>query len=87
MLKIPCPFCGLRYENEFAHGGPARDRRPLNSGDLSDADWVEYLTVPDNPIGPVDEKWWHVRGCGQWFTVTRHTVTHDIHSKQITDGE
>ena len=78
MLKIPCPFCGPRNETEFAHGGTLKDRRPENASALDDQAWVEYLTVPDNPLGPVRERWWHVRGCGQWFTITRDTRTHDI---------
>ncbi len=86
MLLIPCPHCGPRNESEFQHGGPARRTRPdaagvlddaLN-GILDDAQWVDYLTVPHNPMGPVDEKWWHVRGCGAWLILTRDTVTHQI---------
>ncbi|MDX6751469.1 sarcosine oxidase subunit delta [Geminicoccaceae bacterium 1502E] len=78
MLHIPCPFCGPRDESEFAHGGPARQRRPDDLSPLEDAAWVDHLTVPPNPVGPVHEKWWHVRGCGQWVTIERNTLTHDI---------
>ena len=78
MLKITCPFCGPRNESEFIHGGPARAPRPEDAQAMSDAEWVDYLTVPDNPIGPTAEKWWHVRGCGQWVIIRRHTVTHEI---------
>ena len=78
MLKITCPFCGPRNESEFLHGGPAKPTRPEDPAGKSDADWVDYLTVPDNPLGPVREKWWHVRGCGKWFAITRNTVTHEI---------
>ena len=46
MLNIPCPFCGNRNESEFIHGGPAKAARPENLADISDADWVHYLTVP-----------------------------------------
>ena len=45
---------------------------------MTDVDWVEYLTVVPNPMGPVREKWWHGRGCGQWLELSRDTVTHDI---------
>ncbi len=78
MLKIPCPFCGDRYESEFIHGGPLKSRRPDDTVGIEDRDWVEYLTVPQNPIGPVNERWWHVRGCGSWFTLTRDTLTHAL---------
>lgn len=78
MLLIACPHCGPRNESEFLHGGPARAARPEDPGAMSDAQWVDYLTVPDNPMGPVREKWWHVRGCGAWLTLRRDTLTHAI---------
>ena len=82
MLKIPCPFCGPRNETEFAHGGPLKARRPADASEVDDGAWVEYLTVPSNPLGPVRERWWHVRGCGLWFTLARDTRSHDL-----VDGE
>lgn len=78
MLLIDCPFCGPRPETEFAYGGPAVERRPEAPQDMTDAAWVAYLTIVPNPIGPVAEKWWHMRGCGQWLTLERCTLTHDI---------
>ena len=78
MLKISCPFCGSRNEVEFVHGGPLKDQRPDDTSQLEDRVWIEYLTVPQNPLGPVQERWWHVRGCGGWFTLKRNTLTHDI---------
>jgi heterotetrameric sarcosine oxidase delta subunit len=86
MLLLNCPFCGTRNEAEFLHGGPARDPRPDDPDQMSNAEWIDYLTVPDNPVGPVKEKWWHVRGCGQWFVVERNTLTHDI-SREVTGGD
>lgn len=77
MLLIPCPFCGPRNESEFIFGGPARAARP-DPAEMSDADWVDYLTVVPNPLGPVRERWWHARGCGTWLTIWRDTRTHDI---------
>ncbi len=78
MLLINCPFCGPRPETEFAYGGPAVARRPEAPQDISDEDWVEYLTVVPNPMGPVAERWWHAKGCGCWLVLKRDTVTHDI---------
>ena len=78
MLRITCPFCGPRDESEFINGGPAKPRRTDNPDELSDSEWVDYLTVAPNPIGPVAEKWWHVLGCLQWFSIRRDTVTHEI---------
>lgn len=78
MLLIDCPFCGKRNESEFVYGGPAMPQRPKDPAAMSDADWVDYLIVPPNPMGPVEERWWHLRGCGLWLTIRRHTVTHEI---------
>ncbi len=78
MLTIPCPFCGPRNESEFLHGGALKPTRPAHPGQLSDAEWVDYLIVPPNPIGPVREKWWHIRGCGRWIIIERNTLTHAL---------
>lgn len=77
MMTIPCPFCGNRNETEFTYGGPATAPRPDPTA-VSDADWVDYLTVVANPLGPVEERWLHARGCGTWVTIWRDTRTHDI---------
>ncbi len=78
MLLIHCPFCGPRAEIEFSYGGPAAAPRPDDPAQLSDADWVDWLTVPENRIGPVPERWCHSKGCGAWLTLRRDTRTHDI---------
>jgi len=77
MLNIPCPFCGKRTESEFLYGGAVGTTRP-DPNAVSDAQWVAYLTLVPNPLGPVQERWWHVRGCGQWLTIWRDTASHDI---------
>lgn len=76
MLVIPCPWCGPRDEAEFVGGGEAQLVRP--AADCSDADWVAYLFLRDNPRGPTVERWRHSYGCGQWFEVRRDTVSHAI---------
>lgn len=77
MLVITCPFCGERNESEFIFGGPAGADRP-DPTEVSDAEWVDYLTGVPNPLGPVRERWWHTHGCGEWLTLWRDTRTHDI---------
>jgi len=77
MLRITCLFCGERNESEFIFGGPVRAGRP-DPNTASDAEWVAYLTILPNPLGPVEERWWHARGCGQWMTHWRDTRSHDI---------
>ncbi len=76
MLRLPCPWCGVRDEVEFSYGGEAHvDRPPLAA---SDAVWTEYLFLRTNPLGVHAERWRHARGCGQWFNVQRHTLTHEV---------
>jgi sarcosine oxidase subunit delta len=77
MLLITCPFCGARGETEFVYGGPVGPDRP-DPANCDDEEWLEYLLNVPNPTGPVEERWWHVKGCGDWFTIWRNTVTHDI---------
>ena len=78
MLLIPCPWCGRRDESEFACGGEAHTARPADPDAVSDAEWADYLFMRTNPKGAHRERWVHVHGCGRWFNVARHTVTHDI---------
>lgn len=78
MLRIPCPWCGVRDETEFRYGGQAHIERPKDADTLSDAEWAEYLFMRDNPKGPFAERWVHSAGCRRWFNVKRHTVTHEI---------
>ena len=73
-----------RIGSKFLNAGPAKAPRP--NADVSDSNWVEWLTVPVNPIGYVEEKWWHAKGCGKWFTIKRHTVTHEIKMPNEDDG-
>lgn len=77
MMNIPCPFCGPRNETEFQFGGPVKPDRP-DPNVVSEEEWTAYLTRVPNPLGPVQERWWHVKGCGTWLTIWRDTRTHDI---------
>ncbi|WP_049569464.1 sarcosine oxidase subunit delta [Nonomuraea sp. SBT364] len=78
MMLIPCPHCGPRDENEFHYGGQAGIAYPETPAELTDDDWAGYVFRRDNPKGWFHERWFHVHGCRVWFTVERHTVTHEI---------
>jgi sarcosine oxidase, subunit delta len=78
MLRIPCPWCGVRDETEFHYGGQAHIARPECPETLTDAEWADYLFMRDNPKGEFAERWMHAAGCRRWFNVKRHTVTHEI---------
>lgn len=76
MLRIPCPYCGKRDENEFVFGGPAHVSR--TSGQVDDATWTAYLYSKENTVGIQFERWAHMYGCGRWFNLARNTTTHAI---------
>jgi sarcosine oxidase, subunit delta len=76
VLRIPCPYCGVRDEPEFIFGGPAHVTRP--AFEVDDATWTHYLYARENPVGLHFERWLHAYGCGLWFNVGRDTLTHQI---------
>ncbi len=76
MMQIPCILCGKRDESEFVCGGASHLLRPPL--DASDQQWGEYLFFRENPKGVHLERWRHAQGCGRWFNLARHTVTHEI---------
>jgi len=75
-MQLECPCCGCRDEAEFVCGGASHIARPPLTA--TDAAWAEYLFFRDNPQGVLLERWRHSYGCGLWFNVARHTVTHAI---------
>lgn len=78
MMQLKCPWCGMRDESEFLWGGTTHLTRPPLTA--SDAEWAEYLFFRDNPKGVHLERWRHTYGCGQWFNLARHTVSHEVSS-------
>ena len=78
MLRIACPWCGLRDEIEFAYGGEAHIALPPQPELLSDAAWGDYLYMRTNPKGWHYERWVHVHGCRRWFNVLRDTASERI---------
>jgi len=76
MLQIPCPYCGVRDEEEFRFGGESHVTRP--GLDVNDLVWADYLFNRIHPQGIAYERWLHSYGCGRWFNAARDTVTHEI---------
>jgi len=76
MMQLACPWCGPREEVEFTCGGTAHVTHPGRAA--GDAEWGAYLYFRANPKGVHLERWRHLYGCGRWFHVARHTVTHEI---------
>ena len=79
MLLIPCPYCGEREEIEFSYGGQADVAYPRAPSALTDEQWAQWLFFRDNPKGAFAERWMHTHGCRRWFSLTRDTVTNEIH--------
>jgi heterotetrameric sarcosine oxidase delta subunit len=76
MLRIPCPWCGVRDYTEFRYGGDATKTRPrLEEGAQV---WHDHVFLFDNPKGPHREYWQHVQGCRQWLVLERDTATNRV---------
>jgi heterotetrameric sarcosine oxidase delta subunit len=76
MLRINCPFCGLRDHSEFTYGGDATIAYPELSAPVDQ--WVDAVFVRSNPSGPHRERWQHSDGCRLWLVVERDTLSHKI---------
>jgi heterotetrameric sarcosine oxidase delta subunit len=77
-MQLRCPYCGERDETEFRFGGPAAIIRPGPPEQVSDEAWADFLYQMNNEAGWQAERWCHVGGCGSWFHIWRHTLTHDV---------
>ncbi|MDA8251556.1 MAG: sarcosine oxidase subunit delta [Rhodospirillales bacterium] len=75
-MRIPCPHCGERGNEEFLYRGVAGLARP--AANAPDTQWHDYVYLRDNPFGSHRELWQHVHGCRRWLVVTRDTHTHTI---------
>ncbi len=76
MIRINCPFCGMRDHSEFSYGGDATVTYP--EMDAPEAEWAEAVYQRTNPRGPHKEYWHHVSGCRAWLIVERNTLTHEM---------
>ena len=81
MLRIPCPWCGVRDETEFRYRGDATRVRP--AADSAPTAFVSYVYERDNPCDWHSEWWLHVAGCRQLLKVVRHTLTHEVRAVSV----
>ncbi len=77
-MRIICPYCGERGNEEFTYLGDASPMRPDPAGAHLAEKFADYVYVRDNPRGPLRELWYHAGGCHGWLVVTRNTLTHEI---------
>lgn len=85
MQIFPCPFCGPRDETEFHFAVEAGHARPEPAGEVSDADWADYLYLYKAPKGASCEVWLHTT-CGEYFLMTRDTLSRDVLSAEALPG-
>jgi heterotetrameric sarcosine oxidase delta subunit len=78
MLRIACPFCGVRDEVEFRYRGDAGRRRP--DAEAGEGAFAAYVYERDNPQGWQAEWWQHTQGCRRLLRVERHMTTHEVRS-------
>ncbi len=76
-MRLPCPYCGLRGNDEFVYLGSAEPVRPAGPDAPAEA-WTDYVFMRDNPAGANRELWHHTYGCRSWLVVTRDTRTHEV---------
>ena len=78
MIRIPCPYCGVRDHSEFSYGGDGSIIYP--SLDAPVEQWHDAVFQRENICGVQTETWQHVNGCRMWLRIERDTLTHEIHS-------
>jgi methylglutamate dehydrogenase subunit B len=78
-MRIACPYCGERGNEEFIYLGDAAARlRPDPSGAHAAPEFADHVYLRDNPRGRHRELWYHAAGCHGWLVVTRDTMNHEI---------
>ena len=78
-MRLTCPFCGERDQQEFTYRGDASAKRPSIDNE-SIEDHAAYVFDRANPDGEHRELWNHTSGCRMHLVVTRNTITHEIRS-------
>jgi sarcosine oxidase subunit delta len=84
MIRIDCPWCGLRDEAEFSYRGDATVQRP--QADAPAEAFFDYVHARKNPRGWHVEWWHHAAGCRQFLKVLRHTMTHEVRAVVAANG-
>jgi sarcosine oxidase subunit delta len=85
-MRIPCPYCGPRGNEEFAYLGDASVTRPDPAAADARQAFHDYVYLRDNPSGLHRELWYHGGGCRKWLVVMRNTRTHEIGAVAFADS-
>ena len=78
MLVLECPWCGTRDQSEFHCHGEAHIERPVDTENLTEKEWGEYVFFRKNTKGIHYERWTHDHGCKRWFNAVRNTATDEF---------
>ena len=84
-MRIRCPYCGERSNDEFTVLGDADALRARPSSADTNA-FYDYAYLRTNPAGQHRELWYHSAGCRRWLVVTRDTRTHEIAGVAFATG-
>lgn len=76
-MRIPCPYCGERWNDEFVVMGDADALMARPAPENLEA-FHAHVYLRDNPAGRHRELWYHQAGCRQWLVVTRDTRSHEV---------
>ena len=76
MLRLCCPWCGVRDEVEFRYRGDASVSRPASDEPIAAS--TAYVYERENGCDWHLEWWLHTSGCRKLLKVARHTLTHEI---------
>jgi heterotetrameric sarcosine oxidase delta subunit len=77
-MRIACPYCGERGNEEFSYHGDASVMRPRDGGAAPTQAWTDYVYLRENASGRHRELWYHTAGCQSWLVVTRDLRNHEI---------
>jgi methylglutamate dehydrogenase subunit B len=81
-MRIPCPYCGDRSNDEFTVLGDA-DALLKRPTDMALTALDSYVHSRSNPAGPHRELWYHQGGCRQWLVVHRDTRLHTVFGVEL----
>ena len=74
--KLPTPVSLAEIKaDRFFEAFPLVRSSRLSVMPVTDEEWADYVYLAENVCGPQNEWWFHTKGCGCWFTVTRDTRT------------
>jgi len=84
-MRIRCPYCGERSNDEFTVLGDAEAHFARPRADDPGA-FHEFAYLRTNPAGHLRELWHHSAGCRRWLVVARDTRTHAITDVSFARG-